>query len=1173
MDISTGSWFKYLQEEVLTEGLRDIGLPEYVIDYIEAAMPTAATKARMYIGTEWKKARLAPYAAENLQVNVVNELVNQYGDYVMIDRIRDAEKDEAEIDVRTSGVVFDDDAGDAPFKAAEFDDEQKVRATKIKFIIQNLKNSTSKPMGTWKRIFNKAIKNLSKIGMRSEKVEYTQKYLGLVLEQEFNNFYGKYDLLFAWLNEDPTNYEYIKGEKDINEAYNTASEELNNKEDPDFIMHTFDDGSYWYNLDVSNCPVEAERMGHCGGDSRGTLVSLRRKKSKRRQSSSYVTMTWSDNTLYQIKGRANDAPPMEVWEHIDWFIKEMEIEDVQETGEHSSDEEGIREMIEYLSTRNRGVDFHGSIDIGEIDEMLQEISNNYEGEQTSISAESQGPEEHGGDGVYVYMSGYASMEIELRWKGFREKDGFYVPTLAPDDNTPDDTLSPVPTNSWGAEAREFLDESGFDTIGWDMPGDDTDIEWSVQMKESSFPPGYEGDMVEPGPVLAVLNVEWRASATEGVEDSDEAERAFEDFGGDMQRFDEDYDEKYAEVRATLAQSGYIPKTVYDRDREEMVAYDMNHWKVWSEKAGIEFWFRPHRQSDTLISSGGDAFRIPLVGKMWGHDELQDGGLDSLWVKVLGGSIRQGKVETSTLNKIMGMALQIEYKKHQETNKKGQEQLPFGEEYAERLVPLVLAKDSRFIIEPRTRHEGQGSEGYPEMTLQWRYTIGVDHTASSEEVQAVKDIVKYFNDNPDLVQLAAASAIRGMLEPLIESAEEEKEGVLSGSWRANAVRQIDDNYGPRALVGEDTNAEMIVMITTWIHENFDQMSEPEKHVAWYRYLKPMWQRYYRPHTAGSIELDDKNNIGKPEEWDRQVKQQMKRMRAFSRTVSAYAGVQQGETQAGTLGEPQPVGESTEDQIDRIERLLQEKDPGYDLRIYSIKIDVSVQKDIGGEIQETQTEIRGIDGVTTVRTVGETRDIGTTHTAVYEIKFELIGAISRVKYRDRILIPSLMNVKGLSILRVSPIHRTNTRGTIRTVRENKQTLQEYGFGGLASNLATIRQNTRTMHTPRSTLQNIADEWSTGGVMLYDVPSDTTDMRYHVMMPVEELEPYIPNREFRAPQDAFDGMYQDFIKNGAQAPVYVAIGKNGIKISGNEDLIWYAKKAGLEELPVFLSYQIQV
>jgi hypothetical protein len=298
-----------------------------------------------------------------------------------------------------------------------------------------------------------------------------------------------------------------------------------------------------------------------------------------------------------------------------------------------------------------------------------------------------------------------------------------------------------------------------------------------------------------------------------------------------------------------------------------------------------------------------------------------------------------------------------------------------------------------------------------------------------------------------------------------------------------------------------------------------------------------------------------------------------MKAFSGTVNKYGGVQPGETLKGTIGEPQPVGESAEQQIDRIEKLLKEKDEYYDLRLYRIKVDVSIQKDVGGEIQETQTEIRGIEGVTTIRTIGETRDVGTTHIATYEIKFELIGAISRVKYRDRILIPGLMNVKGLNIVRVSPIHRTNVRGTIRTVRENKQTLEEYGFGGLATNLSKIRQNMRTMHTPRSTLQSIADEWKAGGVMLYDVPSDTTDMRYHVMMPVEELEPYLPNREFRAPKDAFDGMYHDFIKNGAQAPVYVAIGKNGIKISGNEDLIWYAKKAGLEELPVFLSYQIQV
>ena len=58
MDISTDSWFDYLREEVLTEGLRDIGLPESVVDFIESAMPNAPEKAKTYAGNEWKKYEL-----------------------------------------------------------------------------------------------------------------------------------------------------------------------------------------------------------------------------------------------------------------------------------------------------------------------------------------------------------------------------------------------------------------------------------------------------------------------------------------------------------------------------------------------------------------------------------------------------------------------------------------------------------------------------------------------------------------------------------------------------------------------------------------------------------------------------------------------------------------------------------------------------------------------------------------------------------------------------------------------------------------------------------------------------------------------------------------------------------------------------------------------------------
>ena len=107
----------------------------------------------------------------------------------------------------------------------------------------------------------------------------------------------------------------------------------------------------------------------------------------------------------------------------------------------------------------------------------------------------------------------------------------------------------------------------------------------------------------------------------------------------------------------------------------------------------------------------------------------------------------------------------------------------------------------------------------------------------------------------------------------------------------------------------------------------------------------------------------------------------------------------------------------------------------------------------------------------------------------------------------------------------------------------------------------------------LQGIVDDWQDGGVMAYDVPTNTNDMRYHVMMPVEELRPYV-SRINRDPANRFAEKYRDFIKNGPLQPVYVAIGKNRrVKITGNEDDVWYAVKSGLEELPVFLSYQNQV
>jgi len=58
MDLYSDNWFKYLREGLVTEGLRDIGLPEFVIDYIEEAMPDSPEKLWANYGKTREKTTL-----------------------------------------------------------------------------------------------------------------------------------------------------------------------------------------------------------------------------------------------------------------------------------------------------------------------------------------------------------------------------------------------------------------------------------------------------------------------------------------------------------------------------------------------------------------------------------------------------------------------------------------------------------------------------------------------------------------------------------------------------------------------------------------------------------------------------------------------------------------------------------------------------------------------------------------------------------------------------------------------------------------------------------------------------------------------------------------------------------------------------------------------------------
>ena len=75
-----------------------------------------------------------------------------------------------------------------------------------------------------------------------------------------------------------------------------------------------DEGYYWANLGKTNCPDEAERMGHCGS-TRGILYSLRSFKKIENDhtlNKSHLTASIDNSgTLLQLKGQKNSKPTNE----------------------------------------------------------------------------------------------------------------------------------------------------------------------------------------------------------------------------------------------------------------------------------------------------------------------------------------------------------------------------------------------------------------------------------------------------------------------------------------------------------------------------------------------------------------------------------------------------------------------------------------------------------------------------------------------------------------------------------------------------------------------------------------------------------------------------------------------------------------------------------------------
>jgi len=330
---------------LLNEGIFDLGLPAGVAESINKDFEGVPEKGKTIIGNLVKNQmfRHMPRRYSGPLINDVNSLLDQIKDLsINIATGENSKWHDLPVETRKKMIQFWNNM-ENHYWDVKVGDVQKV----VKMA---------------NRAFNKGI--ISKINGGAVNTDMFDTMASHIYE-DYARAIGEITLnTQVWLKSHPAEYKKIpkiiekSNSYPLNAIMMHARNWLADIETEEQKIHTFDDTSYWYDLQTDSCDVEAERMGHCGGDGRAsTLFSLRYKGRGKQKSSSYITVAYNpnSNTIYQIKGKFNKAPEEKFYKHIAWLIKALGNPKVVESGEHSDDLKGFAKMAGWLEENTDAV--------------------------------------------------------------------------------------------------------------------------------------------------------------------------------------------------------------------------------------------------------------------------------------------------------------------------------------------------------------------------------------------------------------------------------------------------------------------------------------------------------------------------------------------------------------------------------------------------------------------------------------------------------------------------------------------------------------------------------------------------------------------------------------------------------------------------------------------------
>jgi len=361
-------------EFLLAEAIENVGLPQPVVDWVRdiaarsyeaETESTPNEKVLTYVGLLLKK---HPTTLINtLMLEALAEHIKKY--------------------------ILDDE--DLP--ALSFEEKAEKITQVIQPILAFKASMRTRPhtIQDVKRMVKGLSRGLKKIGVSQEFIDQTSKeayqtMINLGAAGEYPSgleprLRQPLDMLFREIAKDPPIYEEeFKSLVTLTAAVEMATHiRTSPKKDPQKVIHTFDNGYFWYDVQSYHCDLEAKEMGHCGRGEQGALVSLR--AGGGRAMKPFITLEFDGTTLYQIKGKGNTAPKKDLWPYVDWFIENMGVEKILETGQHASDHEGFDEMLEYFDEKHPDIKLKNSW-VKEATELLEQYEGSIEEDsQTSFS--------------------------------------------------------------------------------------------------------------------------------------------------------------------------------------------------------------------------------------------------------------------------------------------------------------------------------------------------------------------------------------------------------------------------------------------------------------------------------------------------------------------------------------------------------------------------------------------------------------------------------------------------------------------------------------------------------------------------------------------------------------------------------------------------------------------